>query len=112
VKTNYLYFYRAARLEKDNFLYGLDEMALTVLHEIAIHNVDDMPMTVSKVMSMRLSACPSTIYRKLKELVEADLIEMRYIGSNRRSKYPSLTKSAIRYFDSLSNLMKEALDRG
>jgi DNA-binding MarR family transcriptional regulator len=111
VKTNYLYFYRAARLEKDNFLNGLDEIAQTVLHEIALHYFNNKPMSVSDVMAMNLTVSPYTIHRKLKKLIEANLIEMSFIGSNRRSKYPTLTKSAIRYFDILSNLMIEALDK-
>lgn len=109
MKNLYLNFYRDARSKK-NALGAVDPISQQLLHLIALKNIDNKPMTVTEAMSLSEVGGPATIYRKLDKLRNANLIEIVFMGSNRRTKYLVTSKSVNIYFDKLSEVMIKSVD--
>lgn len=88
----------------------IDQTAKQLLILIALRHEQGKAMTVSEAMAMTSIASPATIHIKLDALREAALIEQVFEGKNRRTKYLVPTKLADKYFISLGEVMKKAIE--
>jgi len=86
----------------------VDSTSTLLLNEIALHHFKRKPLTVSQAMDMSFIAGPATIHRKIKELQKDGLVELRYSGLNRRTKYLIPTDTANSHFKKMSEAMKNA----
>ena len=69
-----------------------------------------IPMTVGDVMKISALASPATLHRKIDMLREAELIDMIFIGKNRRTKYLVPTDLANDYFSKMGKAIVESLN--
>jgi Leucine-rich repeat (LRR) protein len=93
---------------KDNHP-AIDETSKQVLNEIALGVANDLPLTVSDVMSLKHIGSPATLHRKLNQLIAAHLVQAAFEGSNRRTKYMNLTSQGTAYFRRLAQAMHTAV---
>ncbi len=87
----------------------IDPEAKLLLDEIAIQHFKNTPLTVSDLMALKHIASPATIHRKLDSLLQANLVELKFEGDNRRTKFISITKTGDRYLSNLSKAMIKAV---
>jgi hypothetical protein len=90
----------------------LDSTCKLILEEIAIGVSNDKLLTVSDVMNLKQFGSPATLHRKLDILLDAQLVEATFKGSNRRTKYIDLTESGKAYFVRLSNAIQAVHSNG
>ena len=110
MKTVYIRFLAAALAVDSLSEFGnVDETAKQLLNIIALRHAQGKAITVSEAMELNTIASPATIHRKLDVLLDVGLIKQFFIGKNRRKRYLEPTKVANKYFDSLGELMKQAL---
>lgn len=112
LKNNYLRFL-AARKQLDEVTLKqtmLDEGSNKLLEIIAVAHQQGQTLTVTEVMNIRRIASPSTIHRKLIDLLDTGWIEQVFVGRNRRTKYLVPTKLANEYFSQLDLLMAQAFE--
>ena len=88
---------------------SIDPEAKLLLDEIAIKHFKETPLTVSDLMALNHIASPATIHRKLDSLLQANLVELKFEGENRRTKFIGITKVGDRYLSSLSKAMIKAV---
>ena len=88
---------------------SIDPEAKLLLDEIAIQHFKETPLTVSDLMALNHIASPATIHRKLDSLLQANLVELKFEGENRRTKFIGITKVGDRYLSSLSKAMIKAV---
>jgi hypothetical protein len=88
---------------------AIDPEAKLLLDEIAIQHFKNTPLTVSDLMALKHIASPATIHRKLDSLLQANLVELKFEGDNRRTKFISITKTGDRYISNLSKAMIKAV---
>lgn len=70
-------------------------------------------LTVTEAMNMAEVGSPATLHRKLDDLRKADLIEHRFEGEDRRTKYLYPTTKATLHFDKMGEcLMTVAKELG
>ena len=86
---------------------GVDRVAVALLDEIALCEVD--PLTVTEAMDLAFVASPATIHRKIDELIAADLIEHKQEEDNRRTKFLVPTKRALEHYARLGAAIREAV---
>ena len=86
----------------------VDEISRLLLNEIALNHFKKKPLTVTKAMDLTFIAGPATIHRKIKDLHDAGLVELRYVGLNRRTKYLIPTDVTNFYFGKMSEAMMAA----
>jgi DNA-binding transcriptional ArsR family regulator len=84
-------------------------LAQNLLECIAIENEKGRPMKVGEALSLVKLGSQATLHRKLNELRLAGLIELRYQGSDRRTKYLVPTQAANEYFKKMGNALIQAL---
>jgi DNA-binding MarR family transcriptional regulator len=96
-------------LDESAHLEGIDETARYLLNVIAVSYANGKALTVTQAMSLKSVASAATIHRKLDALIEVGLIEQRFEGKNRRTKYLVPTKLAEKHFSSLGNVMSQVL---
>ena len=87
----------------------IDPEAKLLLDEIAIQHFKNTPLSVSDLMALKHIASPATIHRKLDSLLQANLVELKFEGDNRRTKFISITKTGDRYLSNLSKAMIKAV---
>ena len=80
-----------------------------LLGMIAVANEKGKPYTVSEVMRLQNFGSPGTIHRRLEKLRRAGLIEQIFKNEDRRTKYVVPTGMANRYFDSMDDVMLQAV---
>ena len=84
---------------------SLDLLALRLLEAVAIAHSEGAALTVTDAMALNVIASPATLHRKLKNLLNAKLIEQVFEGKNRRTKYLVPTAQASKYFEQLGNAL-------
>lgn len=84
---------------------GVDTAAQKLLELIAIADDAGSPMTVTQTMARSDIASAATIHRKIMQLIQADLVSMKFESHNRRTKYLVPTIKAQDYFEGLGDLM-------
>jgi predicted transcriptional regulator len=62
-------------------------------------------LTVTEAMGLSEIGSPATLHRKLDDLRKAGLIEHRYEGEDRRTKYLHPTPKATLHFDKLGETL-------
>lgn len=86
----------------------VDLTAQRLLELITVRDVQGKRMTVTDAMMLNDLASPTTLHRKLDDLLDANLIEQKFEGHNRRTKYLVPTKKAIEHFSKLGLAIAEA----
>ena len=82
-----------------------------MLNRIAVNEYEENPMTVNQAMTIHALGSPSNLHRKLDELREAEMIEVKSVGTNRRTKYLFITQTAHHYFQIKSEAMVKAIQK-
>jgi len=70
----------------------IDPISILILDEIALHERNETPLTITDMMSFLHIASQATIHRKLTHLVTEGLVRSQCVGSNRRTKHLTVTK--------------------
>ena len=100
-----------AALEPIQLKYkDLSPTAILLLNEIAVKDFEDQPLTVTQAMGFNELGSPANLHRKLDELIDAGMISFLYNGTNRRTKYITLTQAAFDYFQTKSKAMVQAVN--
>jgi len=86
----------------------IDLTAERLLALITMHDAQGKRMTVTDAMVLRDLASPATIHRKLDNLLDEKLIDQKFEGRNRRTKYLVPTKKALEHFSKLGLAIAEA----
>lgn len=87
----------------------IDLTAREILDRIAIACNANLPLSVTKIMSIQGIASPATIHRKIDDLLREGLIYHMQKDANRRTKYVVLTAKGEKYFKDLGELMAHAV---
>jgi len=87
---------------------GIDPISVLIMDEIAVHEKNDDPLTITVMMSYLHIASQATIHRKLTQLVDDGFVNSKCVGTNRRTKHLTVTKVAERYYKTLSQAMIKA----
>jgi chromosome segregation and condensation protein ScpB len=90
---------------------AMSPTAIFLLNMIAIRDFEKKPMTVTQAMAIQALGSASNLHRKLDELREAGMIEVKSVGTNRRTKYLFITQTAYDYFQIKSEAMMKAIDK-
>jgi chromosome segregation and condensation protein ScpB len=90
---------------------SMSPTAIFLLNMVAIRDFEKKPMTVTQAMTIQALGSASNLHRKLDELREAGMIEVKSVGSNRRTKYLFITQTAYDYFQIKSEAMMKAIDK-
>lgn len=83
-----------------------DLTAIKLLEVIALAESTNNPIQVTHLMNCQHIASPATIHRKMTQLLDANLIEQKFVGKNRRTKYLIVTDLANQYFEKRGALLK------
>ena len=88
----------------DTFMekYDIDEGCIQLLELIFIRQSNLTALSVTEIMKINQFGSPATIHRKLHKLLDANLLIFLIRGTNKRTKYPTLTPNAIDYFNFFS----------
>ena len=107
----YQYLMHAATIDAGHeAIRRIDLIAKKLLEVIAIKHSMGIPMTVGGAMAMPALASPATLHRKIDMLREAELIDMIFIGKNRRTKYLIPTDLANDYFSKMGKAVLKSLN--
>ena len=113
VNSIYLRFLQSiASLDShQNRLKDLSPVAVLLLIQIAINELEKKPLSVTKAMKLKEIGSPSNLYHKLNELRDAGLIETKKIGDNTIVKYLFTTQATNDDFRIKSNVMLRVIGR-
>ena len=89
-------------LRNNNYISPL---AMLLLNALAVKDFEKISMTVSDVIDLKELGSPSTLLRKLDELLKAEMITITYVGKDLRRKYIFLTQTAKDHFQFNSDVM-------
>ena len=87
----------------------LSPTAILLLNKIAVKNFEEQPLTVTQAMGFNALGSSANLHRKINELLDAGMISLSYIGTNRRTKYLLITQSARDYFQIKNDAIVEAV---
>ena len=108
-KNAYLRFLNLLRgVEASLLPPTLDSTAKALLERIACQHALGNPLTITEAMALGEVASPATIHRKIDDLRVAGLVDTEFQGDNRRTKYPTPTPRARKYFDKVNALLPRA----
>ena len=94
-----------------NRLKHISPVAVLLLIQIAINELEKKPLSVTKAMKLKEIGSPSNLYHKLNELRDAGLIETKKIGDNKIVKYLFTTQATNDDFRIKSNVMLRVIGR-
>jgi len=97
------------KVDHSKFQLNVDLTAIKLLEAIAIHDAKNSTLTVGETMQLKTLGSAATIHRKIDDLLNNELIEFKFLGMNRRTKYLAPSKKTIAYFANLSDLMLKAI---
>ena len=83
--------------------------AILLLNVVAVKNFKEQPLTVTQAMGFNALGSPANLHRKINELLDAGMISLSYVGTNRRTKYLFLTQAARDYFQIKNDAMLQAV---
>jgi hypothetical protein len=106
----YLQFVSSDEIHKQK-QEAISPIAIFLLNKIAVKDFEEKPMTVMQAMTIQALGSTSTLHRKLNELREAGMIDVKSVGTDRRTKYLFITQSAYDYFKIKSEAMVKAIDK-
>ena len=99
------YFKFLAHCDSTNL--GVDRVAVALLDEICLCEVD--PLSVTEAMSLAFVASPATVHRKIDELIAAGLIEHKHEEGDQRTKFLVPTMKALDHYARLGAAIREAV---
>jgi hypothetical protein len=82
--------------------YAITRRSLAVLEFLIIQKYANKELTVSEIMAISKLGSPAAIFKSLKCLRESRLLIFLNKNNNLRSKYPTLTVEAVKFFDDIS----------
>ena len=88
---------------------ALSPTAILLLNEIAVKNFEEQPLTVTQTMGFNALGSSANLHRKITELLDAEMISLEHVGTNRRTKYLLITQSARDYFQIKNDAMLKAV---
>jgi len=88
----------------------LSPTAILLLNEVAVKDFEQCPLTVTQAMGFNALGSSANLHRKINELLDAGMISLEHVGTNRRTKYLLITQVAYDYFKINSNAMFKALN--
>ena len=88
---------------------ALSPTAILLLNEIAVKDFEDQPLKVTQAMGFNELGSPANLHRKLGDLLDAGMISLEHVGTNRRTKYLLITQSARDYFQIKNDAMLKAV---
>ena len=77
--------------------------AQVLLMYVCIANEKKKPLNVTQAMNMKSIGSPAMLYRKINDLLNLELVELVYEGSNRRTKYLIPTSKALVFADEMAD---------
>ena len=89
-------------LRNNNYISPL---AMLLLNALAVKDFEKISMNVSDVIYLKELGSPSTLLRKLDELLKAEMITVTHVGTDLRRKYIFLTQAAKDHFQFNSEVM-------
>ncbi len=89
-------------------ILSVDPISCLILDEIALHEKNENPLTITSMMAFLHIASQATIHRKLKQLISDGYVKSECVGANRRTKHLTVTRLALRYYKTLSQIMNKA----
>ena len=89
----------------------LSSTAILLLNRIAVKEYEEKPMNVNQAMTIQALGSPSNLHRKLVELREAGMIEVKSVGKNHRTKHLFISQAAYDYFQIKSEAMVKAIEK-
>ena len=112
MNNSYLRFLRSvASLEPIQLKHkDLSPTAILLLNKIAVKIFEEQPLTVTQAMGFNALGSSANLHRKINELLDAGMISLSYVGTNRRTKYLYITKVAFDYFQTKSKAMVNAVE--
>jgi DNA-binding MarR family transcriptional regulator len=105
----YLRFLALAHAVDVNFGDEVDLVAQRLLEVIAVSASRGTPFTVSQAMELKSIASPATLHRKLRALMDRELIVHKFEGKNRRTRYLVPTENAEKHFQLMGTLVESLL---
>ena len=89
-------------IQQHNHLKLPDLDAQLLLMHVCIANEKKTPLNVTQAMNMKSIGSPAMLYRKINDLLGLELVELVYVGSNRRTKYLIPTTKALVFADEMA----------
>ena len=87
----------------------LSPTAILLLNKIAVKNFEEQPLTVTQAMGFNSLGSSANLHRKINELLDAGMISLEHLDTNRRTKYLMITEAARDYFQIKNDAMVEAV---
>ena len=87
----------------------LSPTARLLLNKIAVKNFEEQPLTVTQAMGFNALGSAANLHRKITELLDAEMISLEHLDTNRRTKYLMITEAARDYFQIKNDAMVEAV---
>jgi hypothetical protein len=81
--------------------YGIDQRSIKLLEYIAIGELNSSPMIVTQLMHEGQFGSPATIHRILSALRDSNLLVFVHQGTDRKTKYPALTRVSKEHLDNV-----------
>ena len=105
----YLRFLALAHAVDVNFGGEVDLVAQRLLEVLSVSAARGAPLTVSQAMELKSIASPATVHRKLRALIDRELIVHTFEGKNRRTRYLVPTKNAEKHFELMGALLESLI---
>lgn len=102
----YLRFLALTEALRPNWEDEIDLCAQRLLEVIALRAASGVPMSVTQAMELKALASPATIHRKLRALMDRNLIVQQFEAGNRRTRYLVPTKTAEKHFERLGSALQ------
>ena len=109
MNNSYLRFLRSVSFEKLHQHKQLSPTATLLLNKIAVKNFEEQPLTVTQAMGFNALGSAANLHRKITELLDAGMISLEHVGTNRRTKYLMITEAARDYFQIKNDAMLKAV---
>ncbi len=109
MKNIYLRFIQIVSFEKIHQHKDLSPTAILLLNEIAVKDFEQHPLNVSQALELCELGSPANLHRKLGDLLDAGMISLEHVGTNRRTKYLMITEAARDYFQIKNDAMLKAV---
>lgn len=105
----YLRFLALSQALNPNWGDEIDLAAQRLLEVLAVSAARGAPMTVSQAMELKSIASPATIHRKLRALIDGQLVVQKFEGANRRTRYLVPTQIAEKHFQEMGTVVESLI---
>jgi hypothetical protein len=90
---------------------NMDFESKKLLEVIYFNYANGTALTVTDAMNQKQVGSPATIHRRIDVLRAEGLVEIAYLGKNKRSKHLKPTQAAEKYFDDINAALLTALNK-